>query len=501
MTEERVKMRKELGLLEGVAIILGIIFGSGIFISPKEVLEKTGSVWGALSVWALCGVLATLGALSYAELGTTLAQSGGDYHYINEAFGSLPAFLYLWDAILIFVPSTNAIMALTFASNLLEPMGLRCTIDPLSQKLIAAVTICLLTFINAYDVKFTTRIQNVFMFTKISALVIIIVGGVVWMAQGLSYFFCTYSNTMLKIKIGTSRSHRLSLTKTLIAGRVEHLQDGWAGTKTSISDWSVAFYSGIFSYSGWNYLNFMTEELRDPFVNLPRAIYLSLPLVTGIYLLANLSYLAVLGPADVRSTQAIAVEFAGAALGWMRWLMPTLVAVAVLGGLSVHVMTSSRMCFAGARNGHMPELLAHINVRCMSPLPSLFFLMLVSLVMLIPNSLSSLITYCTVVETFFTTLSCSAVLWLRYKRPELVRPIKVPLWIPSVFVCTSAALLVAPAYSEPVAVLAGALITLSGVPAYLLLVRAPPRSLSTVSSKFTHLCQKVFLCAVEDKEE
>ncbi|XP_068618040.1 Y+L amino acid transporter 2 isoform X3 [Battus philenor] len=390
MTEERVKMRKELGLLEGVAIILGIIFGSGIFISPKEVLEKTGSVWGALSVWALCGVLATLGALSYAELGTTLAQSGGDYHYINEAFGSLPAFLYLWDAILIFVPSTNAIMALTFASNLLEPMGLRCTIDPLSQKLIAAVTICLLTFINAYDVKFTTRIQNVFMFTKISALVIIIVGGVVWMAQG----------------------------------RVEHLQDGWAGTKTSISDWSVAFYSGIFSYSGWNYLNFMTEELRDPFVNLPRAIYLSLPLVTGIYLLANLSYLAVLGPADVRSTQAIAVEFAGAALGWMRWLMPTLVAVAVLGGLSVHVMTSSRMCFAGARNGHMPELLAHINVRCMSPLPSLFFLMLVSLVMLIPNSLSSLITYCTVVETFFTTLSCSAVLWLRYKRPELVRPIK-----------------------------------------------------------------------------
>ncbi|XP_068618047.1 Y+L amino acid transporter 2 isoform X4 [Battus philenor] len=467
MTEERVKMRKELGLLEGVAIILGIIFGSGIFISPKEVLEKTGSVWGALSVWALCGVLATLGALSYAELGTTLAQSGGDYHYINEAFGSLPAFLYLWDAILIFVPSTNAIMALTFASNLLEPMGLRCTIDPLSQKLIAAVTICLLTFINAYDVKFTTRIQNVFMFTKISALVIIIVGGVVWMAQG----------------------------------RVEHLQDGWAGTKTSISDWSVAFYSGIFSYSGWNYLNFMTEELRDPFVNLPRAIYLSLPLVTGIYLLANLSYLAVLGPADVRSTQAIAVEFAGAALGWMRWLMPTLVAVAVLGGLSVHVMTSSRMCFAGARNGHMPELLAHINVRCMSPLPSLFFLMLVSLVMLIPNSLSSLITYCTVVETFFTTLSCSAVLWLRYKRPELVRPIKVPLWIPSVFVCTSAALLVAPAYSEPVAVLAGALITLSGVPAYLLLVRAPPRSLSTVSSKFTHLCQKVFLCAVEDKEE
>ncbi|CAG4983927.1 unnamed protein product [Parnassius apollo] len=461
-------MRKQLGLLEGVAIILGIIFGSGIFISPKEVLEKTGSVYGALSVWAACGVLATLGAMSYAELGTTLAQSGGDYHYINEAYGPLPAFLYLWDANLIFVPSTNAIMALTFANNLLEPIFPNCPIDLLSQKLIAAITICFLTFINAYDVKFTTRVQNVFMFTKISALVIIIIGGIVWMAQG----------------------------------RLDNFEDGWAGTKSSVGDWSVAFYSGIFSYSGWNYLNFMTEELRNPYVNLPRAIYISLPLVTGIYLLANLSYLAVLGPIGVRATEAIAVDFASAALGWLRYAMPALVAAAVLGGLSVHVMTSSRMCFAGARNGHMPELLAHINVACMSPLPSLVFLMLVSLVMLIPNSLTSLITYCTVVESFFTTLSCSAVLWLRYKKPDLPRPIKVSLWMPCVFVCASALLLVVPVASEPGAVLAGALITLTGVPAYLLLVRRRDAThpLHRLSVGFTHFCQKLFLSAVEDVE-
>ncbi|XP_045783740.1 Y+L amino acid transporter 2-like isoform X1 [Maniola jurtina] len=460
-------MRKQLGLLEGVAIILGIIFGSGIFISPREVIEKTGSVWGALSVWAACGVLATLGALSYAELGTTLAQSGGDYHYINEAYGSLPAFLYLWDANLVFVPSTNAIMSLTFASNILQPIFPNCTIDPLCRKLIAAVTICFLTFINAYDVKFTTRVQNVFMFTKISALVIIIGGGIVWMAGG-----------------GT-----------------EHFEDGWAGTKPSISDWSVAFYSGIFSYSGWSYLNFMTEELRDPFVNLPRAIYLSLPLVTAIYLLANVSYMAVLGPAGVRASEAIAVDFAVLALGWMRWAMPTLVAVAVLGGLSVHIMTSSRMCFAGARNGHMPELLAHINVKCMSPMPSLVFLMLVSLIMLVPDNLTSLITYCTVVESFFTTLSCSAVLWLRYKRPVLVRPIKVSLWMPIVFVTTCLILLVVPIVSEPVAVVAGALMTLAGVPVYYLLVQSKPKVVRDISVKFTHVCQKLFMSAVEDKEE
>ncbi|XP_053624156.1 Y+L amino acid transporter 2 [Plodia interpunctella] len=464
---EKVKMRKQLGLLEGVAIILGIIFGSGIFISPKEVLDKTGSVWGALSVWAACGLLATLGALSYAELGTTLAQSGGDYHYINEAYGSLPAFLYLWDANLVFVPSTNAIMSLTFANNILQPIFPNCAIDPLCRKLIAAVTIGLLTFINAYDVKFTTRIQNVFMFTKISALVIIICGGIVWMARG----------------------------------GVEHFEDGWAGTKTSVSDWSVAFYSGIFSYSGWSYLNFMTEELKDPFVNLPRAIYVSLPLVTGIYLLANMAYLAVLGPVGVMATEAIAVDFASIALGWIRWGMPALVAIAVVGGLSVHIMAASRMCFAGARNGHMPELLAHINYKCMSPLPSLTFHMLMSMIMLIPDNLTSLITYCTVVESLFTTLSCSAVLWLRYKQPDLKRPIKVQLWMPIVFVAVCSVLLVVPIVSEPVAVVAGLLMTLAGVPVYFLFVRSTPDYVRNYSVKFTHTCQKLFLTAVEDKEE
>ncbi|KAL0852430.1 hypothetical protein ABMA28_000614 [Loxostege sticticalis] len=467
MGGEKVQMRKQLGLLNGVAIILGIIFGSGIFITPKEVLVKTGSVWASLTVWTLCGVLATLGALSYAELGTTLAQSGGDYHYINEAYGPLPAFLYLWDAIFVFVPSTNAIMALTFANNILSPIFPNCPIDPIAKKLIAAVTICFFTFINGYNVKFTTRLQTVFMFTKISALLTIMVGGIVYICKG-----------------GT-----------------EHFEDGWAGTKTSIGDWSVGIYSGIFAYSGWNYLNFMTEELKDPFKNLPRAIYISLPLVTSIYVIANVAYLAVLGPNGVRATEAIAVDFAIAILGFMRWVMPFLVAMATVGGLTVHIMTSSRMCFAGARNGHMPELLAHINMHSMSPVPSLIFLMLVSMVMLIPDNLTTLITYCSVVESFFTTLSCSAVLWLRYKKPDLPRPIRVPTWIPVTFVFVSTILLLVPILSEPVAVVAGVLITLAGVPVYWALIRAKPEKVRDLSNKFTHTCQKLFMSAVEEKDD
>lgn len=100
---EKVRMKKELGLLEGVAIILGIVLGSGIFISPKGVIQEVDSVGFSLVVWVSCGFLSMIGALCYAELGTTVPTSGGDYAYIYEAFGPLPAFLYLWAANLIFM--------------------------------------------------------------------------------------------------------------------------------------------------------------------------------------------------------------------------------------------------------------------------------------------------------------------------------------------------------------------------------------------------------------
>lgn len=116
----KIKMKKHMGLLEGVAIILGIIFGSGmiifciydimlipsflgIFISPKGITEEVYSVGLSLVIWTLCGLLSMIGAICYAELGTTIPKSGGDYAYINEAFGALPSFLYLWAANIIFV--------------------------------------------------------------------------------------------------------------------------------------------------------------------------------------------------------------------------------------------------------------------------------------------------------------------------------------------------------------------------------------------------------------
>lgn len=148
----------------------------------------------------------------------------------------------------------------------------------------------------------------------------------------------------------------------------------------------------------------MTEELREPYKNLPRAIYISLPLVTAIYVLANMAYLAVLSKPEMLSSNAIAVvcvfyikkilntfpicfpHFTRCIFCFTQtfgnkvlpvsgaWIIPMMVAISAFGGLCVHIMASSRMCFVGARNGHMPSLLAHININTFTPIPSLVFL-------------------------------------------------------------------------------------------------------------------------------
>lgn len=463
---EKVRMKKELGLLDGVAIILGIIFGSGIFISPKGIIQEVDSIGLSLVVWILCGLLSMIGALCYAELGTAIPKSGGDYAYIDEIFGPLPAFLYLWAANLIFVPTTNAIMGITFAKYVVQPFFPQCDLPESGVILIAACTICFLTFLNGYNVKATTRMQNVFMFCKIGALVLVILVGVYWMA----------------------------------IGHTENLKKPFEGTTDNPGKIAKAFYSGIFSYSGWNYLNFMTEELKNPYVNLPRAIYISLPLVTSIYVLANMAYLAVLTPEKMMSSDAIAVTFGNVSMGKYAVIIPILVSISAFGGLSVHIMASSRMLYVGARNEHFPTFLAQLHLERYTPLASLIFLNVLSLLMLMTSDIHKLITYCTIVESFFVTLSVAGVLYLRWKRPEMPRPIRVNICVPIAFVIICVFLLIMPIFEAPFEVGMGALITLSGVPFYFACVvwKDKPLWFQNMMHGFTCFTQKALKSGHED---
>jgi len=403
--------------MDGASIIIGIIVGSGIFVSPKGVLKYSGSIGLSLIIWIVSGLLSLVGALCYAELGTMIPKSGGDYAYILDAFGPLPSFLYLWSALLVIMPTGNAITALTFANYVLEPFYPECEPPTDAVRIIAAMLICLLTAVNCQNVKMAAKVQEVFSITKVLALVLIIIAGLIHMIGG--------------------NAQNLSLETMM--------QD----TTTSPGRIALSFYSGLFSYAGWNYLNFVTEELKEPNKNLPRAIYISLPMITIIYVLANVAYFAVLSPTELLSSSAVAVTFGNKLFGVMRWIMPFFVACSTFGAVNGGIFASSRLFFVGARNGHMPKSMALINIKHLTPIPCLIILAVISLGLLTTSNVYILINFTSFVESLFITMSVGALLYLRWKKPDLPRPIKVNIFFPIVFFLICGFLVIMPVFEEP----------------------------------------------------
>ena len=133
-----IRLRRTLGLHNGLAIIVGMMIGSGIFVSPKGVMREVHSIGASLLIWSLSGVTAFIGAMCYAELGTCITSSGSDYAYIREGFGPFPAFLFVWVAVVLMLPVTLAIAALTFANYVLQPAFLTCD-PPANAVLLTAI--------------------------------------------------------------------------------------------------------------------------------------------------------------------------------------------------------------------------------------------------------------------------------------------------------------------------------------------------------------------------
>ncbi|XP_022648579.1 Y+L amino acid transporter 2-like [Varroa jacobsoni] len=464
-----IELKKQLGLLNGVSVIIGVIVGSGIFVSPTGVLRYAGSTGLALVVWTSCGLISMIGAMCYAELGTAIPRSGGDYAYIFESFGPLPAFLFLWVCLLIIQPTSNAIAGITFTNYILEPFFPECNPPAHAVRLIAALIICLLTFINCYNVKWATFLQDSLMFTKVIALLLVIAAGMI----------------------------------QLMSGYTVNLENLWENTTTDPGLICLSFYSGLFSYAGWNYLNFVTEELKNPFRNLPYAIYISLPTVTVIYLLANVSYFVVLTADEVQSANAVAVSFASRVFGQFHWVMPIFVALSTFGGLNGGIFASSRLFFVGARQGHLPNMLSMINVDYYTPAPSLVFLCLLSLLYLSNTDVFTLINYTAFSESLFVMLSVGGLLWLRIKQPNLERPIRIPIVLPIFFFVVSFFLVVLPFFSQPHETLIGLGITLSGIPVYFLTIywKDKPDSYKRIIESLTIVVQKILNSVPQDPKE
>merc|ERR1719474_1760129 len=243
-TNDTIELKPKMSLLNGVTVIVGSIIGSGIFVSPSGVLMNTGSVNMSLIIWITSGIFSMVGACCYAELGCMIKKTGADYAYIMVTFGDFLAFIRLWVECMIVRPCSQAIVALTFAIYASKPFFPECDPPDEAVRLLAAICICILAFINCWDVKWATAVQDIFTYAKLLALFIIIATGIVQLGRGKTEYFT------------------------------------WDDTEKDFTRIALSFYSGLFAYNGWNYLNFVIEELQDPVRNLPRAIAISIILVS-----------------------------------------------------------------------------------------------------------------------------------------------------------------------------------------------------------------------------
>ncbi|CAF0917579.1 unnamed protein product [Rotaria sp. Silwood1] len=368
---EEVALKRHLGLFSGVCFIVGIIIGSGIFISPQGVLKGTHSVGLCLIVWAACGLLALLGALCYAEIGTVIPRNGAEVasgifevllmnHLIwiyspigigsvHERTGDILAYLFNWTNASILRPASVAVLAITFSRYFL--LGIMDDCGPPSElvKILAIFTTIMLMNINSLSVSASNRLNIVFVICKVSTILTVIVAGLVRIGQG----------------------------------HTTYLKNGFSGTGKNLSGLAYAFYLGLWSYDGWNSLNTVTEELKNPQRNLWLSIVLALPAVTVLYVLTNVSYFTVLSKAALLSSSAVAVTWGEVVLGPVVRALLILIAISALGSANGTLFAAARYCMVGAQYGYLPEVFACIHSKRLTPLPGIVLQVPIPLVVIV----------------------------------------------------------------------------------------------------------------------
>ena len=429
-------LKRTLTARDVAVITVGTVIGSGIFLTPGGVLRNSGSVGVSMVAWLGGGILTLLGALTYAELGCSRPGAGGLYAYIRDAFGPATAFTFGWTLLVVIASGSAATLAVAAADNLAAVMPL----GEVTKKVVAVGIIAALAVINVRGTRLSANALGIATLLKVSVLAILIVA--------------------LPL-MGSGWSRVTTIWPAQVNGPV-------------LSGGLLAMVSVLWAYEGWQYATFIGGEVMDPQRNFPRGLVLGAFVLVAIYVLANLGYLAALGPERLASSNAVASESVGAVFGPMAGRLVAIpVLVSIISAAHGLTLTAARVFHTMARDGAFFAKLGEAHPRFGTPANSIVALSAWSAVLAISGTFNALLTYVVFVAWIFYGLGGICLIVFRRREPDLPRPMKVPGYpvTPILFVLSAAVIVINTMIDNPVRAAIGIAATLSALPIHAVWVR------------------------------
>ncbi len=461
--ENQENFKRELGLFDGTMLVVGSMIGSGIFIVSADIARQVGSAGWLLAIWLVSGLITMIAAVSYGELSSMFPKAGGQYVYLQEAYGKLIAFLYGWSFFAVIQTGTIAAVGVGFSKfsaylipslsneNILLDLG---SFKLNAAQIVSIIMIVFLTYLNSCGVKDSKTMQTFLTIIKIASMLGLLIFGFVLAAKA-DIWNANWSNMWQTTSFNVD-----SGTWTAISG------------KALIAGIAAAMVGSLFSSDAWNGVTFIAGEIKNPQRNVGLSLFLGTLVVSVIYILINIMYLAVIPFQEIATAKndrvaVVASEYIFGDIG--TYIIAIMIMISTFACNNGLIMAGARVYYTMAKDGLFFKRASVLNFAGV-PSWALWAQCFWACALCLTGKYGDLLDFVIIIALIFYILTIYGIFILRKKKPDLDRPYKAFAYpfLPGLYIIIASAISIALLFTQTATCGWGVLIMLFGIPIYYL---------------------------------
>ena len=455
--------KRELGLLDGTMLVVGSMIGSGIFIVSSDMIRNVGSAGMLIAMWVITGLITVIAAVSYGELSAMFPKAGGQYVYLKEAYGKLIAFLYGWSFFAVIQTGTIAAVGVAFskfAAYLYEPFSDENILYEMGDfklnaaQIVSIFTIMLLSYLNSRGVKNSKILQTVLTIIKIASLLGLIIFGLLLAAKS-EIWDANWANGWATRNYDKDAGSWINI-----------------GGTTLMAGISAAMVGSVFSSDAWNGVTFIAGEIKNPKRNVGLSLFLGTMIVTVLYILANLMYLAVVPLDEIATAKADRVAVVASQYifgGTGTYIIAIMIMISTFACNNGLIMAGARVYYTMANDGLFFKKAGHLN-QAGVPAWALWAQCVWASALCLTGKYGALLDFVVIIVLIFYILTIYGIFKLRQTMPDAERPYKAfgyP-FLPALYIVLAVALSLGLLVFKTSTCGWGVAIMLAGIPVYYL---------------------------------